>query len=125
MLIITLIISTMLNEIPPRFMERVDAIIATHLSNENFSIDDLCRLLLLSYSHAYRKIKEETRLTPSMYLRQKRLAYACQLMEKTNLNLTEIAYRSGFSALPYFSQSFSENYGFPPSQYRKQLIYST
>lgn len=111
------------NDFPPRFMERVDTIITKNLSDEHFSIDDLCKHLLLSYSHAYRKIKAETMLTPSMYLRQKRLEYACQLMETTALSLTEIAFRSGFSALPYFSQSFSENYGYPPSQYRKQLIY--
>ncbi|MFK7980114.1 MAG: helix-turn-helix domain-containing protein [Saprospiraceae bacterium] len=115
----------MYDYLPPRFIERVDAIIAANLTDENFSIADLCRQLLMSYSHSYRLIKEKTNLSPSMYLRQKRLEYACQLMEKTELNLTEIAYRSGFATLPYFSQSFSENYGYPPSHYRKQLIYST
>jgi len=111
------------DDLPPNFIARLDTIIADNLTDENFTIEDLCQQLLLSYSHAYRRIKAKTKLTPSMYLRQKRLEYACQLMETTELNLTEIAYRSGFSALPYFSQSFSENYGYSPSHYRKQLIY--
>ncbi len=105
-------------------MKRLDESIANNLANENFSIEDLSKLLLLSYSHTYRLIKAKTNLTPSMYLRQKRLVFACHLIEKTELNLTEIAYRSGFSTLSYFSQSFSEDYGYSPSQYRKKIIYS-
>ena len=113
------------NDFPTRFMERVDTIIAKNLSDENFSIDHLCKHLLLSYSHAYRKIKVETTLTPSMYLRQKRLDYDCQLMETTTLSLTEIAFHSDFSTLSYFSQNFSENYEYSPSRYQKKLVHQT
>ena len=109
-----------MNDLPKSFMETVYAIIDRNISNENFSIDALCKELPISYSHTYRKIREETGLSPSMYVCKKRLEKACELLETTDLKMNKIALRVGFKTQAYFSTCFTKLYGFSPLQYRQK-----
>jgi len=103
---------------PLNFMEKVDRLVANNLSNEAFSIADLERHLLLSSSQIYRKIKEQTGYSPSVYIRNIRLQYARDIMLRSDLSLSEIAYKVGFNGLSYFSRCFSNYYGMAPSKFR-------
>ena len=103
------------------FIEKVDTVIAENFYDVEFSIEDLARGVTYSYQHTYRKIKEETGMTPSVYIRRKRLERACFLLAETELNISEIAYRVGFNTLAYFSKCFMLEYGFPPTVYRSLL----
>lgn len=108
----------MLNS-PPKFSTRLDTIIQNNLHDENFSVQLLCKELMISYTHSYRKIRTETGLSPSLYIRKKRLEKACEYLEETELNIGEIAYRVGFSSQAYFSKCFSQTYGCPPGRYNR------
>lgn len=103
---------------PPTFLDKVNAIIVKNLPNENFSVEALSRYLLLSQSQVYRKIKHKTGLTPSSYIRTVRLKYAKQMIEASDLRISEIADAVGFSCLSYFSSSFNQEFGYPPSHLR-------
>ncbi len=107
--------------IPPKFSIRLDTIIQNHLHDENFSVEQLCKELTISYTHTYRKIREETGVSPSQYIRKKRLEKACEYLAETELNIGEIAYRVGFNTQAYFTKCFSETYSCTPRKYRKQL----
>jgi len=109
-----------MTELRMKFIERVDALIQQHLRNEDFGVDVLQGQLAVSYSNLYRKIKIKTGHTPSVYIRIQRLVYAKSLILESELTITEIAYRSGFNNLPYFSKCFAEYYDYPPSQLRKK-----
>lgn len=103
---------------PPTFLQQVERLIETQPA-----CTDVLSLLAehfdLSYSQIYRKIKRKTGLTPSVYIRQKRLTIAKILIEQSDLTLTEIAVRVGFRQLPYFSRCFSKHFGRSPSSFRK------
>jgi len=105
---------------PPTFIHRLDTIIEANLHKEDFSIEFLCKQLTISYTHTYRKIREETGLSPSMYVCKKRLKQACFLLENTELSIGEIAFRVGFNTPTYFSKCFSDEYSCSPLRYRKQ-----
>jgi len=107
--------------LPPKFLEKLDTIIEENLSDENFSIEALCSKMSISYHHAYRKIKEQTGLTPSMYVCSKRLQRAIYLLECTDLPIQQIAYRVGFNTQAYFTRCFVNEMGCPPTQYRKEI----
>ena len=109
-----------MSEVYPSFFKRLDTIIAKKLKDEDFSIDTLCKELSISYSHIYRKIRQETGLTPSIYVRKRRLEYACELLKSTELNISEIAFRVGFNTQAYFSKCFSDEYDCTPLRYRKK-----
>lgn len=52
------------------------------------------------------------------YLRDHRLQYARQLIHDSQLSMTEIAYETGYSTLPHFSNEFRKKFGTNPSKLR-------
>lgn len=102
------------------FLDKVNAVIADNFHDKHFSIEGLAKEVLYSYPHTYRKIKEETGLTPSVYIRQRRLERASSLLAETELSISEISSRVGFTTQNYFSTCFALYYGYPPSRFRKK-----
>lgn len=106
--------------LPPTFLEKANNIIQKNLDNENFSVEQLAELLHLSSSQVYRKIKYHSGLSPSVYIRNIRLEQSRQLIEHSELSLSEITCRVGFSCLSYYSRCFSAYFGFPPSFFKRK-----
>ena len=63
-----------------------------------------------------RKLKALTDKTPSRFIRSVRLQEAIRLISTEGYNVSEAAYAVGFSDPNYFSRSFSEEFGYPPSE---------
>lgn len=57
--------------------------------------------------------------TPIEYVTEYRLQEGRRLLSETDLNVTEIAYRTGFSGASYFSERFRQYYHCSPGEYRK------
>lgn len=53
----------------------------------------------------------------NQYIKDKRLDKAKDLMENTDLNITEITYKLGINSRSYFSKLFKERYGMAPKEY--------
>ena len=103
------------------FLNQVNTIILANINNESFCQEDLSQALYLSSSQVYRKIKQQSGMTPSVYIRNKRLEKAYKLIMRTDLYLYEITSFVGFGSLSYFSKCFSEYYGYPPSSLRRDF----
>lgn len=102
------------------FMEGVDNLIQANISNDTFCVKGMHEQLAVSYSNLYRKIKNHSGRTPSVYIRIQRLEFSKKLLTETKLNITDIAYRSGFNNLPYYSKCFTDYFGYSPSSFRNQ-----
>jgi transcriptional regulator GlxA family with amidase domain len=89
----------------------------SNLDNDQYGIEDLCDALGMSRAQIYRKFKSLIDKTPHDYLRSYRLQKAKQLLLTTNLNVSEVAYRTGFKNISHFSRSFSKVFGKNPSVY--------
>jgi len=103
-----------------KFLDKLDSIIEENMGDEHFCVDNLSNLLYLSNSQVYRKVKQKTGLSPSNYIQKKRLEQAVILIQETDLSISQIAYQLGFNTASYFSRCFSEVFGYPPSELRKQ-----
>ena len=103
---------------PTKFITQVDHLITTQPANKKL-LHLLSGHFQLSNSQIYRKIKRITGKSPSKYIRQKRLEIAKELIEHSDLTLTEISKQVGFQQLPYFSRCFSEYFGKTASSLRK------
>lgn len=57
--------------------------------------------------------------SPNDYLTQYRLNKCLQLLQNTDMSITEIALSSGFNGNSYFAETFKKNYGKTPSDIRK------
>lgn len=100
------------------FLNLVQTTLKTHLSDENFGIAELCELLNISRTQLHRKLKKLTGLSTSHYIRSLRLEIAKELLETTNLNISEVAFKVGFSSATYFSKVFKSQFGYAPSDHQ-------
>ncbi|GHT62905.1 sensor histidine kinase [Bacteroidia bacterium] len=102
------------------FISKLHAEIDKHISEQNFSIDDLAGTLFMSRSSFYRKIKAVSGISPNDYLRVYRLNKASGLLRESNLQITEIAMRLGFEDASYFARCFRQHLGVSPTEYRQK-----
>ena len=72
-------------------------------------------------SSMYRKLKSLTGLSSSEFIKNIRLKRACNMLEKDAGNISDIAYRTGFSDPKYFSTCFKNEFGMSPREYIKSL----
>lgn len=71
----------------------------------------------MSRMQVHRKIKSLTSLSTSEYIRTIRLEKAAELLEEDELNVSEVAYKTGFSSPSHFSRVFKQKYGKAPSKF--------
>lgn len=72
-------------------------------------------------SKCCRLFKEYLKQTPNTYLINYRLDKSVELLENTDMNVTEIAYAAGFGGASYFSETFRKWFGQSPTQYRNRF----
>jgi AraC-like DNA-binding protein len=77
-----------------------------------------------SYNPSYFStlFKKTTGYTYSEYLNAKKLGFACAIMKRKDLTLTDIALSSGFASVPSFNRAFKSVLGETPKEYRKKLF---
>lgn len=73
----------------------------------------------MSRVQLYRKVKSLTGMTPVELLRKYRLSRGRQLLETTDLSISEIAYDVGFTAPSYFAKCFKDEFGISPGEVRQ------
>ncbi|MEL7119044.1 MAG: tetratricopeptide repeat protein, partial [Bacteroidota bacterium] len=98
------------------FIKKLRTLIEENLSDQDFGIPEICKALAISRSPLYRKIKALTGLSAALYIRSIRLKRAKELLEKTDMNISEIAYEVGFKHPRYFSEVYHKQYDIWPSQ---------
>jgi DNA-binding response OmpR family regulator len=88
-----------------------------NLNNSQLSVEELSRQVGMSRSSLYNKLLELTGQTPVEFIRSVKLEKAAILLEKSDMNVAEIAYSVGFSTPNYFAKSFKAKYNMLPSEY--------
>ncbi|MDR6944773.1 response regulator [Mucilaginibacter pocheonensis] len=107
------------SSLPPKelhFMDKVRNIIEAQLDNERFSIDMLCDLVALSRAQLHRKLKSTTGHSPGDLIRMVRLQQALTFLKAGETTVAEVAYKVGFGNPASFSTSFSNYFGYAPSE---------
>jgi len=85
----------------------------------NLSLDEYAALCHRSLSTFKREFQEHFQEPPGKWLLRKRLDYAGALLLGTGMNITEIAFESGFEDVSHFSRVFKERFHVSPSNYRQ------
>ena len=102
------------------FIDRLHRIIRKNIPNTEFNIDAIASEMGLSRSAFYKKVKGQTGFAPVDLIKEFRLSYAVELLQTTNLSITEVAFRSGFADSSYFGKCFRKRYGLSPREYLRQ-----
>jgi AraC-like DNA-binding protein len=85
---------------------------------KHVTLDDAAAAANLSKFYFSRFFKEQTGQTFHVYLSRVRISRAEELLAGSDLPVTEIAYRCGFSSLKTFNRLFRTFTGTSPSRYR-------
>lgn len=88
-----------------------------NLTNPQLSVEDLSRHVGMSRSSLYNKILELTGQTPVEFIRTVKLDRSAVLLEKSEMNVAQIAYSTGFSTPHYFTKLFKAKFGMLPSEF--------
>lgn len=100
-----------------RLVAKVIETIRKNIENPEFSVDDLSREVGLSRVHLNRKLKENINISPSNLIKSIRLKQAAYLLIKNKVNVSDVAYKVGFSSHSYFSNNFREYFGMAPTEF--------
>ena len=73
----------------------------------------------LSEKYISRYFKEHFHITISQYVTYLRLEHAKQLLQDTDIPVTDVAMQSGYQNVSYFIRSFQKAYAVSPLKYRK------
>jgi two-component system, response regulator YesN len=82
-------------------------------------VEDVAREVSISPSYFKHLFKQESGFTFSDYLTKVRIRKAKELLLNSDLNITEIAFETGYQNSNYFSIVFKNLEGISPSEYRK------
>ena len=106
------------SHIPVNNIKYIKEIIDAGCMSQFFNIESLCRDVGISPAHLLRLFKKEYGLTLINYVIKKRVMYACELLETTDLPVTAVAFSCGFQDPVHFMKTFKKETGITAVQYR-------
>lgn len=89
---------------------------------ETVEVTELARACALSRSHFSRAFKCSTGLSPQDWIRHQRIARAKQLIQSTDLTLTQISLECGFCDQAHFCHIFTRSEGINPFAWRCRVV---
>ncbi|MFM9845746.1 MAG: helix-turn-helix domain-containing protein [Hyphomicrobiaceae bacterium] len=89
---------------------------------DDTSIEALAEQLGIGPRHLSRLFKKHLGASPAQVARTGRVQRAKRLLDETDLQMTEIALRSGFRSLRRFNTVFVEVYKRPPTTIRRARL---
>jgi signal transduction histidine kinase/ligand-binding sensor domain-containing protein/DNA-binding response OmpR family regulator len=100
-----------------KFIQLALDIVEKNMDNTEFSVEEMSRELYISRVSLYKKLFSVTGKTPLEFIRSIRLKRAAQLLEQSQMTISEVAYEVGFNNPKYFAKYFKAEFGILPSAY--------
>jgi transcriptional regulator GlxA family with amidase domain len=101
------------------FLISINKCILDNLGDERFDANALSNAMAMSRAQLLRRLKAVTGNSPGFYIKALRLEKAKELLETSELSVSETAFKTGFGTPSNFTKVFTEKYGITPSQFRR------
>lgn len=112
-------VANQLNGRDKEFLQKVNELIKSHLSDSQFSIEVLSEKVNMSRATFYRKFSDLTGIKPADYIRRYRLKTAYDLFLTTGKTTQEVSELVGFQSISHFRKSFKDEFGVTPGSILK------
>ena len=106
------------------FLTRLNDLILSHLQDTELDVPTLCEGMGLSRTALHSRLKSQTGMSTTEYVRHIRLTHACHMLLHSDLHVSEVAYRCGFHSHTYFSRCFRAVHRMSPREYREKKMQS-
>jgi signal transduction histidine kinase/ligand-binding sensor domain-containing protein/DNA-binding response OmpR family regulator len=98
-------------------LRNVVGYIEQNITKYNLSVKELSEQMNMSRVSLYKKVLMLTGKSPVEFIRLIRLRRAVQLLESSQMSISQVSYEVGFNTPNYFAKMFKEEYGMLPSEY--------
>ncbi|GEO04505.1 hybrid sensor histidine kinase/response regulator [Adhaeribacter aerolatus] len=103
------------------FLAACIAVIESNLDNPDFNIQVFARIMGMSHSNLYKKVKAVSGRSVNDFIRFIRLRHVAKLLIDTDCNVNEAASQVGFNDRKHFREQFNKLFGMNPSDYIKKF----
>ncbi len=107
-----------LRPIDRQFLERIEAAIESHISDEAFSVEQLGREVNMDRTQVHRKLRALINRSAGEHIQFIRMQHAAALLKGSADAISEIAYQVGFADPSYFTKCFRKQFGVSPKEFR-------
>lgn len=98
------------------FLEKACRIVEDHMSDSEFGVEEMIRILVVSRTQLHRKMTALTGKSASAFIRNIRLDKAREMLETGRYSISEVLYTVGYNSPSYFSKTYKERFGVLPSE---------
>lgn len=99
------------------FMARATLLVEQHITDPSYNVEHLAADLCMERTGLYKRLTALMQQSPVAFIRSIRLHRAADMLGKGDQTITEIAERTGFCSVSYFSKCFQKEFGCKPSEY--------
>jgi AraC-like DNA-binding protein len=105
-------------------LERINAVFAFIFEKfaDNITLSQIADVANMSPTAFCRYFKNHTNKSFSLFLIETRIHHSCKLIMNEEIKLSEIAFKSGFNSLSYFTKQFKKITGLTPLDYKKKIL---
>lgn len=107
--------------IPPAVWETFSEIDRVAFAAEKLDLAALAKRLGLTRDHLARLFHRQVGLNPQKFFQRRRIQFVCRLLLETDLTLSEIAYKMGFSDQAHMCHFFKREIQLTPTAYRQKF----
>jgi len=109
---------SMTDAIDQQLLTSIEQYVQQNMSRGPISLEEMAEAMGMSMKPFFQKVRDITGKTPAEVVRDLRLKHACVLLQRTNINMSELANNIGFATAEHFINLFKERFGISPSDYR-------
>ena len=102
------------------FIQNFRNTVEANMEDENFGVVQMCKSLGVSRTQLHRKVTALTGHSTAQYMKLIRLNKARALLIEGELNVSQVAYSTGFRDPSYFGKVFQQEFGLTPGQFKAQ-----
>ena len=111
--------SMMLNDkMEDEFVRKVRETTELHLTETNFTVEQLCKSVFMSHSQLHRKLDALTGCSPNKFIRMIRLSKAKELLKDPSNSIASVAMDCGYNDPGYFARIFKQEHDVTPQEWR-------
>lgn len=91
--------------------------------NAGWTVKNLASEVGMSRSRFAHRFKDLMGTGPMAYLSEWRLQKSLQLLQSSNMNVSQVALESGYKSAAAFTRAFSGQFGYSPTEYRQKTTH--
>ncbi|MCR4602989.1 MAG: helix-turn-helix domain-containing protein [Prevotella sp.] len=109
---------SMNDAIDNQLIMNIEQYVQQNMSRGPIGLEEMATAMGMGMKPFFQKVRDITGKTPAEVVRDLRLKHACVLLQRTNINMSELANNIGFATGEHFITLFKERFGISPSEYR-------